>query len=49
MGGFWVTAPAQMLESAFFITAPDHPQATVVAVYPALFWLKTGQIHSFWA
>ena len=29
------TAPAQMLKLAFFITAPAHPHATLVAVYPA--------------
>ena len=32
--GVFITAPAQMLKSAFFITAPAHPHATSVAVYP---------------
>ena len=31
-------APAQMLELAFIITAPAHPHATSVAVYPDLFF-----------
>ena len=35
-GVFCITAPAQVLELAFFITAPAHPHATSVAVYPAL-------------
>ena len=33
-------APAQILELAFIITAPAHPHATVVAVYPALLSLQ---------
>ena len=32
------TAPAQTLKLTFFITAPAHPHATSVAVYPALFF-----------
>ena len=34
---FCITAPAQMLGLAIFITAPAHPHATSAAVYPALF------------
>ena len=37
-GRLFITAPAQMLKLAFFITAPAHPHATSVAVYPALFF-----------
>ena len=37
-GGFCITAPAQMLGLAFFITAPAHPHATSVAVHPAFFF-----------
>ena len=39
-GVFCNTAPAQTLESACFITAPAHPHATSVAVYPALLEVK---------
>ena len=39
-GVFCITAPAQMLELVFFITAPAHLHATSVAVYPALFQMK---------
>ena len=31
-------ASAQMHELALFIAAPAHPHATLVAVYPALFF-----------
>ena len=33
--GFCITAPAQMLQLAFLITALAEPHATRVAVYPA--------------
>ena len=46
LGVFCITAPAQMLELACFITAPAFPHATSLAVYPALFYL-TKQIF-FW-
>ena len=36
VGGFCVTAPAQNAWVSLFITAPAHPHATSVAVYPAL-------------
>ena len=36
--GFYITAPAQILGLAFFITAPAYPHATSVAMCPALFW-----------
>ena len=35
---FCITAPAQMLELTFSITAPAHPHATLLAVYTALFF-----------
>ena len=41
LGVFCITAPAQMLELAFFITAPAHPHATSVAVYTALFLVES--------
>ena len=31
---------AQMLDLAFFITAPAHPHATSVAMYTALFFVE---------
>ena len=37
LGGFCITAPAQILDLFFFfITAPFHPRTTREAVYPAL-------------
>ena len=42
MGGFWVTAPAQLLGwSIYFITAPADLNTTWVAVYLALIFKKT--------
>ena len=40
LGVYCITAPAQMLELACFLTAPAHPHATSVAVYPALFFFQ---------
>ena len=42
---FCITAPAQMLGLAIFITAPAHPHATSAAVYPALFSLKLFSVR----
>ena len=42
---FCIIAPAQMLELACFLSAPAHPHATSVAVYPAMFYrLINGQL-----
>ena len=38
LGVFCNTAPAKMLQLAFFVTAAAHPYAISVTVYPALFF-----------
>ena len=38
-GGFRTTARTQIAWLVIFMTAPAHPHATQVAVYPSLFFL----------
>ena len=42
---FCITAPAQMLGLAFLITAPAHPHAAWVAVYPAVYPAVHPAVH----
>ena len=41
----FLSSPAQMLELDFFLTAPAHPHSTLVAMNPALFFLRLTLIE----